>query len=201
MKKLGIMLLLTVLYVGVFAKTESQPMTSDSTKMIAHNDSLEKLYMNDNLDPKEAILLQKLTAEQLMELEKQRLEKDKMDNMPFDKFGLLLISIAPFVLVILIVFIATNFKNKESVRKHELFTKAIEAGQAIPESYFKEQEKPKTSNLQKGAIWLGVGLALVIASFVTNSNLFTLGIIPAFIGVAFLLVYFIEKPKKSSSEL
>ena len=195
MKKLGIILLVTLLWMGVEAKTKVV-IANDSTQTEVSSDSLQKLYVNDNLDPKEAILLQKLSPEQLMKLEQDRLANARINDMPFSKFGLLMISVAPFIMVILIVFFGSLYKEKESLRKHELYMKALEAGQTIPDSYFKSAEKPRTSNLLRGAIWLGIGLALVIASVVLEKDFLFLGVIPAFVGAAYLLVYFIEDKKK-----
>ena len=200
MKKLGILLLAFTLWMGANAETKKNPDTTGTSKTVIGSDSLQKLYMSDKLSPKEAILLQKLSADQIMKLEEDRLARDKMNDMPFDKFGLLLICIAPFIMAVLIIYFTSVYKNRESIRKHELYMKALEAGQTIPENYFKEQEKAKTSNLQKGAIWLAVGLALVISKFATQKDIFILGIVPAFIGAAFLFVYFIEKTKNQLPE-
>lgn len=199
MKKLGIILLFTVLWMGVKAETKTS--TQDSVKVEVSNDSLQKLYMNDRLDPKESILLQKLSPDQIMLLEKQRLDNDKINDMPFSKLGLFVISISPFLMAILIIYFVGLYKNKESVRKHELYMKALEAGQAIPENYFKEPTKPKSSNLQKGAVWLAVGLGLTILLLVKGDIKESgVGALPAFIGVAYLLVHYLEKPKNKLPE-
>ncbi|MGC3977248.1 MAG: DUF6249 domain-containing protein [Paludibacteraceae bacterium] len=202
MKKIGFLLLSFVLWMGVNA--EQKPVTSlktDTSKTVVVKDSSEQLYLNKNLDPKEAILLQKLTSEQIMQLERQRMENDKINDMPFSKFGLLLICLAPFILVVFIILLASSYKNKESIRKHELYMKAIEAGQSVPDTYFKEPEKSKTSNLQKGAVWLAVGLGITILLLVSdNIEKSGVGAIPAFVGIAYLLVHFLEKPKKELPE-
>ena len=199
MKKLGIILLFAVLWMGVNAETKTSK--QDSVNAEVSNDSLQKLYMNDRLDPKESILLQKLSPDQIMLLEKQRLDNDKINDMPFSKLGLFVLSISPFLMAILIIYFVGLYKNKESVRKHEFYMKALEAGQTIPENYFKEPEKPKSSNLQKGAIWLAVGLGLTILLLVKGDTKESgVGAIPIFVGVAYLLVYYLEKPKKQLPE-
>lgn len=199
MKKLAIILLVTIVWLGVEAKTKMM-VSNDSTQTEVSIDSLQKLYMSDKLDPKEAILLQKLTPEQIMKLEEDRLANEKINDMPFSSAGLLMISALPFIMVVLIVYFSTRNKNKESIRKHELYLKALEAGQTIPENYFKSPEKYQSSNLQRGAVWLGVGLALVIAGVAMHKELFFLGMIPAFVGLAYLLVYFVENKKNKPED-
>lgn len=197
MKKLGILLLAFTFWMGVNAETKKSIEASSTPKTEVSNDSVQKLHQNENLDPKEAVLLQKLTPNQIMELEKQRMENEKMNEMPFSKFGLLLICIAPFIFVIFIVYFTTLYKNKESLRKHELYMKALEAGQTIPENYFKEPEKPKTSNLQRGVIlfMLGIGFAVIYLGINHFAGFAIVGVILGFMGGAYLLVNFLEKPK------
>ncbi|HRZ97859.1 MAG TPA: DUF6249 domain-containing protein, partial [Paludibacter sp.] len=59
-----------------------------------------------------------------------------------------------------------------------------------------------SSNLEKGILSLSVGIALIIYfTIVHNDSALIAGIVPAFIGVGFLLVHFLEKPKKDSTEI
>lgn len=201
MKKLGILFFSLLIGLGVAAAPKQPVAQVDSTKASAKVDSISPSDYA-NLDPKEAILLQKLTPEQLMSLEQERLENERVNDMPFSKLGLLAICLAPFILVILIVYLESSYRDRQSKRKHELYLKALEAGQTIPESYFKSPEKKKSSNLQKGAIWLGIGLAITISVLVIGKieTLF-LGIIPTFVGIAYLIVYFIEDKKKTTKEV
>jgi len=76
--------------------------------------------------------------------------------------------------------------------------KSIEMGQAVPEHFFEQPQKVKSpsSSLKKGVICLAVGLALMFCfSIIHNSGFLIGGVIPAFIGIGFLVVYFVEKPK------
>lgn len=200
MKKIGIVLFALSFWVIATAQDIHVGDTADNAPVEKSIDSLQKMDVGDHIDSKEAYLLQKLSPEQLMELEKERLINIRNSDMPFSKLGLLLISIAPFLMVILIVYLSNNQRDKESVRKYELYMKAIEKGQPVPDSYFKEQERTKMSNLQKGALWLAVGLALLLVALVMKKSFFMFGIVPAFVGAAYLLVNFFENPKKDISE-
>ena len=72
MKRLGIFLLGVFLLVGSMA---AQDQAKQDTAKAVTTDSLEQLYMNEDLDAREAILLKKLDAKQLMDLETLRMPK------------------------------------------------------------------------------------------------------------------------------
>lgn len=155
----------------------------------------------------DSILMEKLSSDQIMELKRQQMEVEKVkiearsrNEMPLRGFHIILIVMTPFVFVIFILFIGYNFRNKDAQRRYELYLKSLESGQALPEHFFEEPKKQNSSsNLKKGIIALAVGLALVV-SYLVIGNKFILigGIIPAFIGLGFLFVHFLEKPKESS---
>jgi hypothetical protein len=198
MKRLGIFLLGVFLLVGSMA---AQDQTKQDTSKAVTRDSLEQLYMNDDLDAREAILLKKLDAKQLMDLETMRLNEQGKNNMPFSGTGLMLICLAPFIMVILIVYFVSRESAKKDKLRYEISMKALELGQPLPESFFDEPKK-KTSRLQSGLVWLGVGIAIVIASYVVDiEKMFLFGIIPAFAGLGILIAYFVEKPKNKTPEV
>jgi len=70
-------------------------------------------------------------------------------------------------------------------------------GQSIPEHFFDEPKKANVaSNLKKGILWLVVGLTLVISFLVINENdVLIWGIVPAFVGIGYLLVNKLDNPK------
>lgn len=196
MKRLGIFLLGVFLLVGSMA---AQDQAKQDTAKAVTTDSLEQLYMNEDLDAREAILLKKLDAKQLMDLETLRLNEQGKNNMPFSGLGLVLICLAPFIMVILIVYFASRESTKKSKQRYDISMKALELGQPLPQSFFDEPKK-RTSRLQSGLVWLGVGIAIVIGSFVlSKENLFLFGIIPAFVGLGILIAYLVERPKADNA--
>jgi len=62
--------------------------------------------------------------------------------------------------------------------------------------------KSKTvSNLKYGILWSVVGLALLIYFIVEQENeAFIVGIVPAFVGIGYILVHFLDKPKKNDEQ-
>ncbi|MEA4976076.1 MAG: DUF6249 domain-containing protein [Paludibacter sp.] len=154
---------------------------------------------------KDSILFAKLSPEQLMELkrqelelESQKIEANSREDMPLNGFGIVMIVMLPFLFVITIVTINVRRKNAESKRKYELYMKSLEMGQTIPEHFFDEPQTGKASNLKRGIISLMVGIAFglyVIIEKNTGLPFLMAALIPGFVGLGYLLVHFIEKPK------
>ena len=158
---------------------------------------------------KDSILYSKLSADQLVELkqqeallEKQRIEAEDRNDMPLDGPGIVIISIMPFLFVLLLISIIGREKSKDSIRKHDLYMKSLEMGQTLPENFFeKPQQKSASSNLKSGILWFAVGLALLIYFIIIHKNVaLVFGIIPTFVGIGYLLVHFLDKPKNNNEQ-
>jgi hypothetical protein len=158
---------------------------------------------------KDSILFARLSPEQLMELkrqelelESQKIEANSKEGMPLNGFGIVMIVMLPFLFVITIVTINVRRKNAESKRKYELYMKSLEMGQTIPEHFFDEPQTGKASNLKRGIISLMVGISFglyVIIEKDTSLPFLMAALIPGFVGIGYLLVHFIEKPKNENS--
>ena len=100
-----------------------------------------------------------------------------------------------------IFIVQARAKKEESKRRYDLYTKSLEMGQTVPEHFFDEPKKANpSSNLQKGILALAVGIALIIYfTIVHNNSALIAGIVPAFVGIGYLLVHFLEKPKTEST--
>lgn len=153
---------------------------------------------------KDSLLIQKLSPQQLIELkkaelenERKKIEADAREQMPLTGFQIFLIVFSPFLFVIILIWIIYAAKNRESKRKYELYLKSLELGQTLPEDFFEKKAKNKPgSDLKKGVLWFAVGISLLIYFLIVkNMGALILGIVPAFVGIGYLLVYFLEKPK------
>jgi hypothetical protein len=198
MKRISLLLLTFTLF--------CLPMMAQQNDSTAQNVVQPKQEMTQA--EKDSIVYSKLSPDQIMSLKEQelQLESEKLEahsklDMPLNGFGIVMIVFAPFIFVILLIFFNNKQRDKESKRKYELYLKSLEMGQSIPDSFFKEPEvKSKSSNLKKGVLLLMVGLALIIVSFVRqdlHSGLFIGGIIPGLLGIGYILVHILEKPKKT----
>jgi Domain of unknown function (DUF6249) len=201
MKRIGLFLLALTLLVGANAVASTIDM--DSLK-----DEIVKTSKEIQDQKKDSIMLSKLSPNQLLELkkgeqevEKQKIEAERHAEMPLPSFIIFLICALPFLFVGTIIVVNVRHKNMESKRKYELYTKSLEMGQTIPENFFDEPKKANpASNLKRGVIWLAVGLAVLISFVIMQKhNGLILGIVPAFVGVGYLIVHFLDKPKSDSS--
>jgi large-conductance mechanosensitive channel len=188
------------LFVGAYAETKG--INVDSLK----NELRQEIVNNDaqiRQSQKDSIMLSKLSPNQLadlkkqeLEVQKQRVENEGRSDMPFTSFQLFLIVLFPFLFVPTIIYIIVNAKKEESKRKYELYSKSLEMGQTVPEHFFDQPKVNSSSNMKKGILWLAVGLAILIYFVVIHkNNALIVGIIPTFLGIGYLLVHYLDKPK------
>jgi hypothetical protein len=86
-----------------------------------------------------------------------------------------------------------DFRKKN--RMFNTIDKAIERGVEIPTLLLEAIDKPKrkASSLQRGLIWCGLGLGVLVAwTTYRNFNEASLGFIPLFIGIAYLILARLE---------
>ncbi|GHT42471.1 hypothetical protein AGMMS49965_14050 [Bacteroidia bacterium] len=113
----------------------------------------------------------------------------------------------PIALVIVIVALKYNKENNQNRLQADLYAKALAAGLPIPDNLFPEQKK-KHNPLNTGIICMGVGAG--ISLFFVGIALTaeepealagaSIGIIPFVIGVAYLLIHFLEKKQQKPEE-
>jgi len=129
--------------------------------------------------------------------------------------NLLLIGLlyVPAIMVTLIVWIKSGEKRKRYQSQVEVYKKALELGQHVSADWFVER-KGKNSSLTAGIICItsGIGLSLfawlmVYLNDINEDNFLllfkfieSLGAIPIFIGIAFVIIHFIGKKKDGSED-
>jgi len=202
MKRLGLFLLVLTLLVGTGAAQKGVNMDSLKREVVANSKEIHELQ-------KDSIMYSKLSPNQIAELKKQELEVRKQEiakesrlEMPLNGFQIFMICLLPFLFVGGIIVVRVGSQKEESKRRYDLYTKSLEMGQAVPEHFFDEPKKISTaSNLKKGILWFMIGLALLISFIVMGHNKSSLivGIVPTFVGLGYLLVHFLEKPKTDST--
>ena len=107
----------------------------------------------------------------------------------------------PAAMIVAIVWFRSNVKTKRYHLQAELAVKAIEKGQPIPVDLFKEF-KSKRNLLSIGSICIAAGIGISIFLWLAigielsaneAGRVASLGVIPFLIGVAYVVVHFIEK--------
>src|ERR1035437_2973802 len=185
MKRIGLFLLALTLFVGANAAEKGVDM-----------DSLKQANKEIQEQKKDSAMYSKLSPNQILELKKgeQEVQKKQIENeghneMPFNGFELFMICLLPFLFVAVIIGLNVRAKNAESKRRYDLYSKSLEMGQTVPEHFFDEPKKTNpSSNLKRGILWLVIGLGVTISFIVMHKqNDMIVGIVPAFIGIGYLL--------------
>ena len=145
---------------------------------------------------------------------KEKIQKSFIHNLNLKVMLVSLVSsilalAGPFIFIIIIVWLQSNEKRKRYELQADLYAKALEKGQSIPVDWFTEPKK-KRNPLNTGIICIatGIGIALFVWLFVFTGFedlkddavimfrlIGALGIIPFLIGIAFVIIHFIEKKK------
>ena len=105
-------------------------------------------------------------------------------------------------LLIPIVFSIVDYRKRRDIveSNHRERMAAIERGMelpALPESFYRSLKPARRSTyLLPGLIWLFVGIGIMVAlGAVADEDVALLGLIPAGVGLAFLIYYFVEGRK------
>ena len=201
MKRLGLFLAAMTLVVGLNVANASN--NTDSLK----NEIVKKEIQEQK---KDSIMYSKLSPNQILELKrgeqeikKQQILKEGHNDNPFNGVELFMIVLLPFLLVGAIVYIGVKAKREESKRRYDLYSRSLEMGQTVPEHFFDEPKKANpSSNLKRGILWSAIGLGLwIYFAVVNNHEALIVGIVPTFVGIGYLLVHFLDKPKTNSTGL
>jgi hypothetical protein len=192
MKK-GILLLLSLIVLSF----SFQALAQDSVQVSVEKPVIKKEFTKAE---KDSILYSKLSPDQLFELRKHEIDAKSKLEMPLEGVAIVAIVMSPFIFVIVIILLNIRHKNKESQRRYELYMKSLEMGQTIPEHFFDQpKQNGKKNNLQRGIILLMVGVSFGLFVIIQHRNdlpFLLAAIIPSFLGIGYLLIHFLEKPKK-----
>ena len=201
MKRIGLFLVALTLFVGAHAAEKGVNMDSLKQSIISTSKEIQE-------QKKDSAIFSKLSPNQILELkkgeqevQKQQIIKEGRNDNPFNGFELFLIVLLPFLFVATIIYMNVKAQKEESKRRYELYSKSLEMGQTVPEHFFDEPKKNNpTSNLKRGILWLVVGLGLLISfSVMHQRDVLIVGIVPTFVGIGYLLVHFLEKPKTETT--
>ncbi|GHT49507.1 hypothetical protein AGMMS49982_03110 [Bacteroidia bacterium] len=122
----------------------------------------------------------------------------------------------PTALVIVIVALKYNKENNQNQLQADLYAKALAAGLPIPDNLFPEKKK-KYNPLNIGIICMGAGVAISLFfllvlmtataigddaadGIIVGKLGAALGVVPFFIGLAYLLIHFLAKKQQKLEE-
>jgi hypothetical protein len=108
-------------------------------------------------------------------------------------------------LFILSLFVIPYYFNlKKAKGREQIILKLIEKDKDIPIELFAKPQKATASDLRKGIILIAFGLGLCIAAFIilkVHSNFWTIGLIPMFIGIGYVISFKLDHSNKNKSEI
>jgi len=99
------------------------------------------------------------------------------------------------------------FNLKKAKGRQQIILKLIEKDKDIPTELFanpKKSQKSAGSDLRKGIILIAFGLSLCIAVFIifrVHSNFWTIGLIPLFLGIAYIISFRLDHSNKGKSAI
>ena len=126
----------------------------------------------------------------------------------------IIVFVIPFIFAIIIIWLNYSGNKKRRQLQAEVYVKAIENGQPISSDLFVENKK-KTNPLNTGIICIAVGIGISLFALLMivlggkgmsgeSLSMFrligSLGIIPFFIGIAFVIIHFMERKKDGSED-
>ena len=206
MKKIIVTFVLFTLATA-FNKTFATVMQEDSSEQKTEVTEENPLFIRGITSERDALFLKtdtkkKVTVKKVSQIGpfRQQWNKDVVDDGLSLVFGslkylfitsvLLYFCIFVAIIALIIYFIKSNRKREN--QKLEVIKKCIETGQPIPEQLINDTNV-KERYRKNGIMWLLIGIGIFILSG-------TLGILPICVGIAYIVLYFIEKNKNSLDE-
>lgn len=193
-KKIGLIMiaLFLSLAINLSAQTKAVSHLQDSTLTQTSDTVSEAKDIDDLVDE----LVNKTVSAKIKDL-----DSDSTDAIGFVGTIMFMVIAMPilitFAAVVLIIFLVLRYRKIREKGRYDLYVKALEAGQPLPDKFFEEPAKTSSSNLRRGAVLIAVGLGMAVLGLLgKNVVMIGIGAIPGFIGIAFMLIYNIERKHK-----
>ncbi|MGQ0504577.1 MAG: DUF6249 domain-containing protein [Myxococcaceae bacterium] len=155
--------------------------------------------MEDHEDVEQELspaVVEKLSQEQVYDVLRLKYQKEDPDSLNLVS---LLVPLGLFAMVLGIVALVLHRAHRQEQLRAENIRVCVEKGVPIPPELLVSAE-PK-SDLRRGIVLLttGVGIALTLAGLDRDLRNTAIGAIPAVIGLGYLVVWRLEKPKTPSA--
>ena len=144
----------------------------------------------------------KLSADQIVSLDKAREITRRGRSSIEPDVASLVVPIGFFLMLFGIIFAVQRNRSQRDKHKQETLRAMVEKGAQIPPELLNPPQ-PRGSDLRRGAVWLGIGIG-VMGFFGALSvpepgptGLWALGLVPALIGVAYLVAWRFETSRQA----
>jgi hypothetical protein len=104
-------------------------------------------------------------------------------------------TVAMVILPLGIVAMVLTFRHRRQKLAHETMRLMIEKGLSVPPELINPPPpiKPPKNDLRRGAVWLAIGLALLVGMKEHMEDWWSFALIPTFMGVAYLVCWFVAR--------
>jgi hypothetical protein len=146
----------------------------------------------------EPVVAAKLSADQIVEIVRER-EATRRKRAETPQMEAVIVPTATFGFIALVIFIVVFYRFRRERVRHETLRAMVEKGVDIPpELLVPPAAAKKHADLRRGLVLLGSGLGLIgFFALIKNQEMpdgiWGIGLIPALIGVGYLLVWWLEK--------
>lgn len=140
-------------------------------------------------------LRDKLTPDQLFQLEQMRLANEMKGDIP---------GMAPLIVAIVfgfpvaIVVVVLIFRQRRNAMLHKTLAAMIDKGVPIPPELLTPAERRPKSDLRRGITLVATGIGMVVFFALQHEEVWGLGLIPLLIGIGYLVVWRLDPNRKVS---
>ncbi len=125
----------------------------------------------------------------------------KRRDRPQDIAGIIGI-ICVFGLPVLIVGLVLFFRYRDNQNLYQIVNNMVDKGMEIPSHLLQiQRKKAPRSDLHKGLILISLGLGIACFLKIQGGDGWSLGIIPLFIGIAYLIIWKLESGKEKEKTI
>ena len=113
-------------------------------------------------------------------------------------FGIIFGVTVPFAALVLIIYFICKAAGQHKRLRYETIARAAEAGHPLPPAFYRSESRSPSRRLQSGIVWIGWGLAFALLGYAADwgDGWYAIAMVPLFIGISRLAVYFFEERKK-----
>lgn len=113
-------------------------------------------------------------------------------SIPKNNIAPILALTIPFLTAIAIVWIVLYYRRERERDKYRILEKAIEHNRQLPAVLYHSVQKNIIQKIQSGICWIGVGITFIIFFICIDEAVWSIGIIPIFIGIAQIAMFIVQ---------
>jgi len=150
------------------------------------------------LDNKDIVEIIKYREKLVQEKDMAQMHKPNLTSESTATLWSILIGL--FILSLFVIPYYFNFKKTKA--RQQIISKLIEKDIDIPKELLAKPKKTRRSDLHNGIIYIAFGFSLCIVIFILriHSNFWTIGLIPMFIGIGYVISFKLAHSSETKSE-